>query len=151
MLNIKDLLKNIEKIKISNGEYYNLQIFYEKLIAINEELKLEDDIIITPYYISEGKVLEIYDYELNIRLVDKVDIDKYLLSKTGKKSIEEINEIILDKLINCYIELEECEQNKLIEKIVKYIQYTVKSDELKKRIEKIYKSFDENKIYFEIY
>ena len=57
-----------------------------------------EDAIITPFYICSKGILEIYDYELNIRLVEFKQYERYLLSRTGASQMKEIDELIEDKL-----------------------------------------------------
>ena len=61
-----------------------------------------EDITILPYYIHNKRIMELYDYELNIRLVDSPDVDRSILKRTGKLSIDEIDTRVLSKLQNCY-------------------------------------------------
>ena len=44
----------------------------------------------TPYYVHGNKWFELYEFELNIRQVEKFDFEKYLLKKTGRTKLKDV-------------------------------------------------------------
>ncbi len=148
---LNELLNTISALERSNTKYYRLN---DLLNALNktygEELEV-DDTILTPFYICDLGILEIYDYELNIRLVDRPSKENFILTKTGKKSIDEVNTEIEHKLRSCYLELVKPQKSLSIDKLEKYINYVKTSPEIKERIEEYLHEFDNGKLYFESY
>jgi hypothetical protein len=150
-VNIEKLIHNLNKYERCRSEYYNLLEFKKMIeqVAIDEI----EDFILTPFYITDKLTLEIYDYELYIRCVDKPNFEKYLLNKTGKNSILEIDSKIKEKFKMCYIELEKGKDLKVEVEIFinKYLDYLLNSEEIRIRIEQQTGEFDSKNLYFEFY
>lgn len=151
MRTLHDLLDDTKTIELSNIKYYELNNFYDNLTQVSEDEVLVDDAILTPFYICEQGVLEIYDYELNIRKVTNFDINNFILTKTGKKNIEEVDLSIEQKLRHCYIEIIAPKQSLSINDLKKYVNYLRNSSEVKVRITDALHEFNDNKFFFEVY
>ena len=148
---LNDLINSISALERSNTKYYRLNDLHNALNKMyGEEIEV-DDAILTPFYICDLGVLEIYDYELNIRLVDQPSGETFILTKTGKKSINEVNSEIEQKLRSCYLELVKPQRFLLINMLEKYVDYVKNSPEIKERIRENLHEFDNDKLYFEIY
>ncbi|MCI9127233.1 MAG: hypothetical protein HFG28_08555 [Eubacterium sp.] len=150
IINLKEELRKLKIYKISNEELYKLSEFEEKLKLTNIKTFESDDLIIMPYYIDNNKIYELYAYELNVRIVDKIDFDTYIKKITGKEKIEDIpdNIIILHK--HCYIGITN-NQGLSKEKLYEYIIYLQNSQQIKEEIQKTFSTYDKDKLYFEIY
>lgn len=148
---LNDLLNSISTLERSNTKYYRLNDLHNVFIKMHGEHIEIDDTILTPFYICDLGVLEIYDYELNIRLVDRPSEETFILTKTGKKSIDEVSTEIKQKLRSCYLELVKPQRFILINMLEKYIEYVKTSPEIKERISEYLHEFDNDKLYFEIY
>lgn len=84
-----DIVQRLKTEKRSNGEvFYNLADFRRQLEALKGDSLAVPDCILTPYYIYAGGLYELYEYELNIRSTDQPDFHRYLLKKTGQRSVE---------------------------------------------------------------
>ena len=151
MKSLNDLLKSISTIERSNTKYYSLNDLHNVLKKMYGEKIKVDDAILTPFYICELGVLEIYDYELNLRLVDQPSFETFILTKTGKKSINEVNTEIERKLRSCYVELVKPQKFLLTNMLADYVDYVKNSYEIKERISLYLHEFDNNKLYFVIY
>jgi len=149
MKTIREILESISQIEVSNCQYYKFLSLNTFLTSVKSEKIVQEELILTPYYICEKGILEIYDYELNVRLVEKKDSNGYFLKKTGKTALEEIDKCVLKKLTMCYIEL--INENLGVDIILNYIKFVLESNELKARIEKIDDYFDYEKLFFEVY
>ena len=148
---LNDLLNSINTIERSNTKYYRLNDLHNALTKMyGEEIEV-DDTILTPSYICDLGVLEIYDYELNIRLVDRPSEETFILTKTGKKSIDEVSIEIEQKLRSCYLELVKPQRFLLSNIMEKYVDYVKTSPEIEERISQYLHEFDNDKLYFEIY
>lgn len=149
--NLNDLLNTISILERSNAKYYKLNDLHNALNKMSEKEMEVEDTILTPFYICDLGILEVYDYELNIRLVDQPSLENFILTKTGKESIDEVTFEIRKKLSNCYLELVKPLSVISIERLEKYVNYVKESSEIKKRIEEYLHEFDDRKLYFEIY
>lgn len=149
--NLYDLLNTISALERLNTKYYNLNDFHDALDKISGEEVEVDDTILTPFYICDSGILEIYDYELNIRLVDRSNEENFILTKTGKKSINEVNPEIEQKIRSCYLELVKPQKFLSNDLLKKYVDYVRTSPEIKERIGEYLHEFDDDKLYFEIY
>ena len=150
MKEIKNIVIELANTTVANNKYYSLLSLLEVLSKLEEDIFLED-IIIIPYYIYNNRVMELYDYELNIRVIDKPDVEKYILQRTGKQSIKEIEPRILNKLKNCYIGLDRKNGILTTNMLIQYIHYVLDSTELQDRVEKSLGDFSESEYYFELH
>jgi hypothetical protein len=148
---LDDLINSISALERSNTKYYRLNDLHNALNKMyGEEIEI-NDAILTPFYICDLGVLEIYDYELNIRLVERPSEETFILTKTGKKSINEVSSEIVQKLRNCYLEIVKPQRFLLTNMLEKYVDYVKTSPEIKERISEYLHEFDNDKLYFEIY
>lgn len=146
-----DLLNTISVLERSNTKYYKLNDLYNVLEKMSEEEIEVEDTILTPFYICDLGILEIYDYELNIRLVERPNAENFILTKTGKKSIDQVSSEIEEKLRSCYLELVKPQKLISTDSVEEFVNYVRSSPEIKERIGEYLHEFDDNKLYFEIY
>lgn len=97
MKRLEDIIQVLGVKVISNEKYYNLNDLREYLNNLNDEMIEVEDYILTPYYIFMGKRMELYEYELNIVSDKKHSFEKYLLDLTGKQSISDIPNSIIER------------------------------------------------------
>jgi len=149
--NLNDLLNSISTFEKSNTKYYRLNDLHNALNKMcGEEIEV-DDTILTPFYICDLGVLEIYDYELNIRLVDRPSEEVFILTKTGKDNINEVSIEIERKLRSCYLELVKPKRFLLTNILKKYVDYIKTSPEIKERISEYLHEFNSDNLYFEFF
>ncbi len=148
---LSDLLGLISSIEKSNGRYYKLNDFFDILDKMTEDEIEVEDTIITPFYICDLGVLELYDYEFNIRLVNSSNVDNFILVKTGKKNLGEVSAEIEEKLRKCYVELVIPQKFLSIFRLQEFIGYVKDSLEIKERIRDTVHEFNGDKLYFEVY
>lgn len=152
MKNIYDIIQILRALELPNGEVlYNLDELSKILNAMIEKDIEMCDCIITPYYVCGKKRMELYEFELNIRLTDNPDFNRYILRKTGKNRIEDIpEEIILQQRI-CYCEIPKINSKLPKIRIQQYIQFLYSNEKLKQEIQKIFGDFEKEKLLFELY
>lgn len=152
MLHIRDIIKSLNAIKLPNEEIlYSFMEFNKAVKSIREDDMEIDDCILTPYYLFEGRRLELYEYELNIRLVDKPNLEKYLLKKTGKFKVDDIPPKVVEIQKNCYFEVSKMERKIPIKKIQQYINYLFHSGSLKCQVQQVFDRFKIEELLFEFY
>lgn len=132
-------------------KYYNLNNFLNTLDEIDEENIKMEDMIITPFYISDLGILELYDFELNFRLVKQDNQENFMLEKTGKQNIGDIPSEIRKKLENCYIEVVKPNKSLSIFKLREYMLYVKNSKEINERVIQALEEYDTNRLYFEVF
>lgn len=150
-MKLENILAEVHAIKKNNGLYYSINHF-QKVIKqnINKHIEVVDTII-TPFYICDSGILEIYDFELNIRLVDIPQSDTFLLTQTGMSSIEDIEINIKEKLLKCYIEIVNPQRSLPITRINEYISYVITATEIRERVGENVESYNNQNLYFEVY
>ena len=148
---LHDLLADMNTVKISNARYYKWLDFYDVLNRNIEAKILSDDYIITPFYIRNQKVLELYYYELNIRQVDAPGRDNFILEKTAKKSIKDVPPSILQNFTRCYLEVINPCKFMSARDLHSYFGYVKDSNDLKEELINYLHEFDDEKLYFEVY
>lgn len=149
---LQAVIQSLNVKELPNGEIlYKFSDFYDAIKKICEEDIETDDCIITPYYIFEERRLELYEYELNIRLVDKYDFEQYLMSKTGKIKADDISKDVICLHRNCYYEILKTEGKISAKKIGKYIEYLYNNNNLKNQVQKMFGRFDTQNLMFEFY
>lgn len=103
-----------------------------------------------PFYIDDKHTYELYEYQLYIHITNKPDIGQYLLKKTGKKSLTEIDKDILEKLLKCNSETIK-DKKKQIEIMEGYFNYVHSNKDIKSKIEKYFGDYSDSNLYYAIY
>lgn len=150
MINLKEELKKLKIYTISNEELYKFSEFEKNLQLIKFEIFESDDFILTPYYIDNNRIYELYAYELNVHIVDKSDFEGYVKRLTGKERIEDVADDIIELHKNCYLEITD---NKILPKraLQEYVSYLQNSKQVESEIQKMFSYFDKDNLYFEVY
>lgn len=150
MKSLDQIVSGLKSMRISNEVLYSIQDMGKTLAQENEEDIFISDCAIVPNYVSEGKRLELYEYEFDCTFVEKEDIESYLCRLTGKKG-EEIPEEIRERQKFCHIELLKQERTIKKEKIREYIRYISDVPDIHDQIVGSFGQFDERNLYFEYY
>ncbi|MFR2534668.1 MAG: hypothetical protein ACLS95_05505 [Clostridia bacterium] len=151
MKNLIDIIKNFKITKISNEKLYQMSDLEKALNLSNEDEFDIDELVIIPFYIEEGKLYELYAFELNIRVVKERNFDKYMLKFTGQEKMEDIPLWIIERQKKCYIEIKEDERTISKTRIQEYLNYINNSEEIKEDITSVYGNFTKDNLYFELY
>ena len=151
LFDLFDLFAKMDVLELSNAKYYKLLDFCDVLSHLCEADVEIDECIITPFYICDQRVLELYDYELRILKVSKPNVENYILNITGKLNLEEVNPTIIEKLKKCYLEVQSPNKTLPVCELKRYTQFVRNSEEIKERILRYQNEFDEGKLFFEVY
>lgn len=148
-----DLLKYIKEIgcwKIFRTEMYSLKVFYEKLKNLDQQELKTEDIVLTPFYIDNGKRYELYDYELSIKGIDKeINVESYTNIIFRNIAENEMPKELIEKNKIRFIPIKNNKVSK--EKIVQYLEYILASQDIRDTISQIFEDFNIEKLYFEIF
>lgn len=148
-----DLLKYIKEIgcwKIFRTEMYSLKVFYEKLKNLDQQELKTEDIVLTPFYIDNGKRYELYDYELSIKGIDKeINVESYTNKIFRNIAENEMPKELIEKNKIRFIPIKNNKVSK--EKIVQYLEYVLASQDIRDTISQIFGNFNIEKLYFEIF
>ena len=153
-----DLLDKLPKLNRFNEDYYNLIEFSNLLEELGSiDISVYEDYLITPFYICNEGICEFYWCELLIQLVDKPSFIDYLLKKTGRKNVNEIDKVIRERTEKLYLEILRPDSTFPSSKLIDYINFIRYYEEIKEDMEFVFKrdgfncEFDENCLYFTVY
>jgi uncharacterized membrane protein YkvA (DUF1232 family) len=133
-----------------NSLYFTLDEI-KQLPNVIMSLNYIDDLVISPYHITDSSVMEVYWCTLSIKVVNAVQ-DKYivLLSEAGKNRLDEIEDHYIEQWDFTYYEILKDDIKSFIESINRYISYMESRESL---LSKEYDVPNQNKqgIYYEIW
>lgn len=151
MRRLEDIIQALDVKIVSNERYYKLNDLQKYLNGLNDEKIEVEDYILTPYYIFMGKRMELYEYELSIVSDNKQSFEEYILDFTGKQSISDIPESVIERKQNCYIK---CEKNTQVIKAAslrEYINFLLFHDDIQCLIKEYFEFFSTDNMFYEIY
>ena len=152
MFTLSDIVDGTKKVKRTNGEvFYNLVDFRNQLGKLNDDNLAATECIIIPYYIFNGDLYELYEYELSVILTDKKDFCQYLLKKTGRKSVEEISGNIVNLQRECHIEVMKNDGRLSVKRVQQYIDYLCSAEEMISQVRKVFGTFQYGNLWFSFY
>lgn len=146
-----DIIQSLDAQIVSNEKYYKLK---DLLVHLNglRDLSIEvEDYVLTPYYISVGKRMELYEYELKISADTQQSFEEYMLNLTGKQDLNEISSDVMQRQKMCYIECKKNTYKINVNQLKKYMNFLLSSESIQKQIEKCFGIFDNDNMFFEIY
>lgn len=147
-----DIVQRLKTEKRSNGEvFYNLADFRRQLEALKGDSLAVPDCILTPYYIYAGGLYELYEYELNIRPTDQPDFHRYLLKKTGQRSVEEIPDQVVRLQKECYIEVAKASGRLPVGRLLRYVDFLCAEEAMISQIQQVFGSYQQNDLWFVFY
>ena len=151
-MKLLDVIRLAERGERPNGEeLYRIEGFREQLEALNEDTLIVEDCILTPYYIHAGALYELYEYELNIRLTDQPDFHRYLLKKTGRKTVEDVPAHIVRLQKECCIEVSKAEGPLLVERLLQYVDFLCAEEVMISQIQQVFGTYQRNDLWFSVY
>ena len=151
-MKLLDVIRLAERVERPNGEeLYRIEGFREQLEALNEGTLIVEDCILTPYYIHDGAMYELYEYELNIRLTDQPDFHRYLLKKTGKGTVEEVPDQIVRLQRECYIEVLKADGQLPVGRLLQYIDFLFAEEAVISQVQQVFGVYQRNDLWFAFY
>lgn len=151
MENIRGIIQKCYSIQRGRSKYIGISECNELLNHFTADEVEIDDLILVPFYITDKITYEIYDYELNIRLIRNPNNEDLLKTKTGKDNLEEVEAEILEKLKKCYFDINPQNKDKYFQVIREYFDYIKKDISIKRRVELSFGEFLLENICFEVY
>ena len=152
MVTLSDIVQWSKTEKRANGEvFYNLADFRRQLEALKEDSLSVPDCILTPYYIHDGALYELYEYELNIRLTDQPDFHRYLLKKTGKGTVEEVPDQIVRLQRECYIEVLKADGLLPVGRLLQYVDFLFAEEAVISQVQQVFGVYQRNDLWFAFY
>ncbi|MGG1680368.1 hypothetical protein ACIFOT_32540 [Neobacillus sp. NRS-1170] len=142
--------------KLTGGHFLNGDLYFSLedikiLPKITENLNCIDDLVISPFHLTEGSTMEAYWCILSIKIVDAVqDKNIVLLNETGKSTLAEIEEQYIKLWDNTYYEILKDDLSGLIKSLKRYISFM---ENLEVSLRKEYDMPDKKwqGIYYQIY
>lgn len=133
-----------------NRLYFTLEEI-KQLPNIINNLNCIDDLVISPFHITDSSVMEVYWCTLSIKVVNDVQ-DKFivLLSEAGKSSLDEVEDHYIEQWDFTYYEILKGDIKAFIASVNRYISYMERRENL------LRKEFDvpnqnNQGIYYEIW
>lgn len=140
----------ISKIIIGDEKMLNLCELV-KCMETDQAPPLIEECIIMPYYISDGRRYELYQYEFYAEQKNGETFQEHILRITGKKSINEVPNDILKIRQICFAKIDAENQSDNLSKIKEYFTFLMTDENIKKEVMDIFLEFDINKIFVCIY
>ncbi|MBV7504427.1 hypothetical protein KW850_04000 [Bacillus sp. sid0103] len=133
-----------------NSLYFTLEQINQLPIII-KRLNYIDDLVISPFHITDSSVMEAYWCTLSIKTVNDVQ-DKYivLLSEAGKSRLEEIEDHYIEQWDYTYYEILKDDIKGFIESLNRYVTY-MERREILLREEYDIPNHNNQGIYYEIW
>lgn len=151
-MKLLDEIRLAERVERPNGEeLYRIEGFREQLEALNEGILIVEDCILTPYYIHDGALYELYEYEMNIRLTDQPDFRRYLLKKTGKGTVEEVPDQIVRLQRECYIEVLTADGLLSVGRLLQYIDFLFAEETVISQVQQVFGVYQPDGLRFSVY
>lgn len=151
-MKLLDEIRLAERVERPNGEeLYRIAGFREQLEALNESILIVEDCILTPYYIHDGALYELYEYEMNIRLTDQPDFRRYLLKKTGKGTVEEVPDQIVRLQRECYIEVLTADGLLSVGRLLQYIDFLFAEETVISQVQQVFGAYQSDGLWFSVY
>ena len=143
MIKITELASKLRHIAVSGEALINLLDFEKMLEAyIHREIAAEDYSIV-PFYVRDGKRMELYQYEMLVS--SKCDFGSYILKLTGERNIDEIPEDIVSLRKMCFAKAGDT--NKLQE----YLNFLINNQTLRKEVKSVFGRFEVSNLFLAIY
>ena len=151
-MKLLDEIRLAERVERPNGEeLYRIAGFGEQLEALNEGILIVEDCILTPYYIHDGALYELYEYEMNIRLTDQPDFRRYLLKKTGKGTVEEVPDQIVRLQRECYIEVLTADGLLPVGRLLQYRDFLFAEETVISQVQQVFGVYQPDGLRFSVY
>lgn len=151
MSNLMDIVHALDFKVVSNEQYYKLKDLNNALNASKDRFVEVDDYIIMPYYVSSGKRLELYEYELKIWSDSQESFEYFILNLTGRKKLDDVPSEVLQRQKHCVVTCEKNSRKLKISRLKKYLCFLLNDKDLQEQIKRSFGFFEEDNLYFEVY
>lgn len=150
MKRLISIIQALPCITISNEKYYKFSDLLKCLSDKECNMVEVEDFILTPYYISGGRRLELYEYELNVLADGEQCVEDYLLALTGKQSIQDIPGNIVQTKKQCYMLFDRNRSKIDASQLIGYLRFVLTNSDVQNQANNCFGSFDADNLYFEI-
>lgn len=151
MKTLAELFQTLNKHRMVHDDYYNMNEFLLSLEMLSDESIETEDYLITPFYFSNGKIMELYWLELSIVTDSKLSFEDWLLKSAGRQDINEIPFNIVQFRKECYIGCGRNSKTIHVARLKAYIQFLLSYTDLQSEIKKGFGSFDGKNLFFQVY
>ncbi|CQR24743.1 hypothetical protein BN1356_01099 [Streptococcus varani] len=148
MTTLREIFHQAPKLFFSQEGLVNINILIN-LISNSSELILVPGLLLPFYVGEERKRYELYQYELIINGFEEKEFEEFILKRTSKSTIEEIDKKIIKILSYCFIKIQMMEDDKT--NFFRYIDFLKNEADLRKEMVEIFGEFSPTNIYFDFY
>ena len=145
------ILQGISSIHISGETFYSMFELRNALENLKDEYIEMGDYGITPYYITDGKVLELYEYELTISKAESNSFEEFILNLTGRDSIENVPADIMRLRRKCFIKVENDFYKMKKSLLMDYFDFVMNDEATKTQTENAFGVYDKSNVFFDLY
>lgn len=150
MKTLKSIIQTLPCKTISNEKFYKFSDLLKCLNREEGDMVEVEELILTPYYVSDGRYLELYEYELDIFADGGQSVEDYLLKLTGKQSIQDIPSNIVQMRTQCYMLFDPKISKIEVSRLVDYLHYVLTNGDIQNQANNCFGSFDADNLYLEI-
>lgn len=136
MCTINEITRLLKPAVFANGEVlYNIIDFID-CIKVKQEKHLgldDENTILIPYYLENGRRMELYEYTLTISLSSQLGFERHILNITKRNRVSEIPEDLLHLYRACYIECQKSRDGEcyvIKEELQKYFEFLLDNQTL---------------------
>lgn len=148
MTTLREIFHQAPKLFFGQEGLVNINIL-TNLISNSSELILEPGLLLPFYVVEDRKRYELYQYELIINGFEEEEFEEFILKRTSKSTIEEIDKKIIKILSYCFIKIQMMEDDKT--NFFRYIDFLKNEADLRKEMVEIFGEFSPSNIYFDFY
>lgn len=148
-MGFEELVKMLPVIEHYKSKYIN----YFNLLdcIVSGEFDTCADLFAIPFYLTDKGIYELYEYELMIRNEAEFDVENYILTKTGRASIDTVPDDILKRFYVCKIDMKKMKTGALKRALLNYLKELSIDAEMHDRMISVFGTFDIQNIWFEFY
>ena len=146
------ILKNCTMYHLANGEQlYSVLELKHKLANCAGIDIIAEDCSLVPFYYSDGKRMEIYEYELIIRVVERLDSEESLQSKTGETDLSRVSKRVKKLHEVCYIPVLKNISKYPPTRVLQYIAELLNDDCVKEAVRSTFGEYFVENMMFAVY
>ena len=84
-------------------------------------------------------------------MTDQPDFHRYLLKKTGRKTVEDVPAHIVRLQKECCIEVSKAEGPLLVERLLQYVDFLCAEEVMISQIQQVFGTYQRNDLWFSVY
>lgn len=145
VMRLNDISERVKNRKLRNDEDLINLLEFKELFKVTEEIE-QLGCIITPYYVHNDMVYELYQYEFLLDENEK-SFEEYILKTTGKKRLEDVNIEVRELRKRCFCN----DFHTASKKIIEWFDFILDNNLICEEIKGVYGEYNSSNLYVMIY